>query len=382
MRATNESPAWQRSGQLVALMLALSLLFMPMQQASWGLVLLGFVLAGLPLLLAEQALAVRAKQATIAGMQLLTRESDAPRYWRVLAYNNLLLSVGLSAVLAVASGLLATQAIQTLWQPVTAALGMAQTAAPAGATLWPVMTLLSVVVALGRSFRTVPMVLWLIVFAALLALLLAQMLHHQTLPLTTDLPLLMGLTQVGGAQTSLLAGALMGATGVGAAGALRSQYGEVSSHTAKLSAALVLVAGFLALHHGSWCAVAALVAVVVTQLALSATLAPAFAEANARQLPPLAAPVLVLIPVTLLAESIWLFGTSDTLASLTTYLAYAMVLNMLVLSIYAGWVMKISHLRKAANLPAESLYNLLRIALRWVAPITLVVAVARAQAWF
>ena len=375
MRATNESPAWQRSGQLVALMLALSLLFMPMQQASWGLVLLGFVLAGLPLLLAEQALAVRAKQATIAGMQLLTRESDAPRYWRVLAYNNLFLSVGLSAVLAVASGLLATQAIQTLWQPVTAALGMAQTAAPAGATL------LSVVAASGRSIRTVPMVLWLIVFAALLALLLAQMLHHQTLPLTTDLPLLMGLTQVGGAQTSLLAGALMGATGVGAAGALRSQYGEVSSHTAKLSAALVLVAGFLALHHGSWCAVAALVAVVVTQLALSATLAPAFAEANARQLPPLAAPVLVLIPVTLLAESIWLFGTSDTLASLTTYLAYAMVLNMLVLSIYAGWVMKISHLRKAANLPAESLYNLLRIALRWVAPITLVVAVARAQAW-
>jgi len=44
--------------------------------------------------------------------------------------------------------------------------------------------------------------------------------------------------------------------------------------------------------------------------------------------------------------------------------------------------MKISHLRKAVNLPSEALYNVLRIALRWVAPITVVVAIARAQAWF
>ena len=163
MRATNESPAWQRSGQLVALMLALSIVFVPLQGASWLLVLVGFLLAGLPLLLAEQALAVRAKQASIAGMQILTRESDAPRYWRALAYNNLALSVALSALLAVASGLLATQAIQTLWQPVTATLGLASFAVPAGGALWPVMTLVSVVIALGRSFRTVPMVLWLVV---------------------------------------------------------------------------------------------------------------------------------------------------------------------------------------------------------------------------
>lgn len=381
MRATNESPAWQRSGQLVALMLALSIVFVPLQGASWTLVLVGFLLAGLPLLLAEQALAVRAKQASIAGMQLLTRESDAPRYWRTLAYNNLLLSVALSALLAVASGLLATQAIQTLWQPVTATLGLASSAVPAGGALWPVMTLVSVLIALGRSFRTVPMVLWLVVFAALIALLLAQMLQHQTLPLTTDLPMLMGLTQAEGARASLLAGALMGAAGIGAAAALRAQYGEMNSIAARWGFGLILVLGFLALHHGNWCAVAALLGVTVTQLALSASLAPAFAEANARQLPALAAPVLVIIPVTLLAESIWLFGGGDTLAVLSQYLAYAVAFNLLVLSLYTGWVMKMSHLRKAVNLPSELLYNVLRIALRWLAPITLLLAVAYAQAW-
>jgi hypothetical protein len=114
---------------------------------------------------------------------------------------------------------------------------------------------------------------------------------------------------------------------------------------------------------------------------LSASLAPAFAEANARQLPALAAPVLVIIPVTLLAESIWLFGRGDTLAVLSQYLAYAVALNLLVLSLYTGWVMKMSHLRKAVNLPSELLYNVLRIALRWLAPITLLLAVAYAQAW-
>lgn len=382
MRATNESPAWQRSGQMVALMLALSLLFVPLQQASWPSVLLALILVGLPLLLAEQALAVRAKQATIAGMQALTRESDAPRYWRVLAYNHLFLSVALSAVLAVASGLLATQAIQTLWQPVTAALGLSGSEAPAGAALWPIMTLLSVGIALGRSFRTVPMGLWLIVLAVLTALLFVQMGQHQTLPLTTDLPLLAGLPSLSSGSSSLLAGALLAAGGVGAVGALRSQYGEVRSRTAWAVAAGVFVVGLVALHHGSWCAVAALIGVVVTQLALSASLAPALAEANARQLPPLAAPVLVLIPVTLLAESIWLFGTRDTLAQLIELLAYGMALNALVLSIYSGWVMKISHLRKAVNLPSEALYNLLRIALRWLAPMTVVVAIAHAQAWF
>jgi SNF family Na+-dependent transporter len=45
------------------------------------------------------------------------------------------------------------------------------------------------------------------------------------------------------------------------------------------------------------------------------------------------------------------------------------LLPLLVLSVFVGWVMKISHVRKALNLPSEGLYNLWRVAVRLVLPL-------------
>lgn len=382
MHARSDSPAWQRGGQLLALMLALSVIFVPGTGFSWPLALLGGVLAGLPLLLAEQAMAVRARQAGIAGMQVLTREADAARLWRFPAYASLLLSIAISAALALASGLLLTQVVQTLWLPLSSAVGLAASSAPAGTALWPVLTLLSLLIALGRSFRTVPMWLWLIVTLMLLSLTMLQMVQHQTTPLVTDLGLLTGLSNSGGASASLLSGALIAGGGMGAASALRLQYGELKSTLAVPAMLLLFALLFLALHHGSWCAGAALLGVVVTQLGLSASLAPALAEARQRKLPALAAPLAVILPVTLLAEALWLWGDVETLRYLVQLIAAALAINLLVMSVYAGWIMKISHLRKAVNLPSEWLYNVLRIALRWLAPMIVLVALAKAWGLF
>ena len=382
MRAQSESPAWQRGGQLLALMLALSVIFVPATGFSWPLGVLGALLAGLPLLLAEQAMAVRARQPGIAGMQVLTREADAARAWRFPAYASLLLSIAVSAVLALVSGLLLTQVLQTLWQPLAGTFGLAANVVPAGATLWPVLTLLSLLIALGRSIRTVPMWLWLAVTLILLVLLGLQMANHQTIPLVTDLDLLTGLPNTGAASGSLLAGALVAGGGIGAAAALRLHYGEFKSALALPAIVVLFVIAVFALHHGGLCAAAALLAIVVTQLGLSASLAPAFAEARQRNLPTLAAPMAVIIPVTLLAESLWLWGDVGTLALLIRLIAVAWALNLMLVSIYAGWIMKISHLRKAVNLPSELLYNVLRIALRWLSPITLLVALAKAWGLF
>lgn len=379
MHVQSDSPAWQRGGQMLALTLALSVLFVPASGFSWPLVLLGGVLAGLPVLLVEQAMAVRARQPGIAGMQVLTRESDAARYWRFPAYASLLLSVAISAVLALVSGLLLTQVVQTLWQPISNTLGLSVGAAPAGSALWPVLTLLSLVIALGRSFRTVPQWLWLILTVLLLVLTGVQMATHQTIPLLSDLGALTGLPHDGKANASLLAGALVMGGGLGAASTLRLQHGEIRSPLALPVMLLLFAALFLALHHGSWCVGAALLGVVVTQLGLSASLAPALAEARQRNLPALAAPLVVIIPVTLLAESLWLWGDVQTLTDLVRLLASVLALNLAVIAVYAGWVMKISHLRKAVNLPSEMLYNVLRVAVRWLAPLTLLVALT--QAW-
>lgn len=46
----------------------------------------------------------------------------------------------------------------------------------------------------------------------------------------------------------------------------------------------------------------------------------------------------------------------------------------LIYAVFAGWVMKISHLRKAMGFSNELFYNLWRIAVRLVLPISIVIA--------
>ena len=46
----------------------------------------------------------------------------------------------------------------------------------------------------------------------------------------------------------------------------------------------------------------------------------------------------------------------------------------LIYAIFAGWIMKISHLRKAMNFSTELFYNLWRIAVRVVLPLAIVLA--------
>lgn len=48
--------------------------------------------------------------------------------------------------------------------------------------------------------------------------------------------------------------------------------------------------------------------------------------------------------------------------------------NCLIYAVFVGWVMKISHLRKAMNLNTEFSYNLWRIAVRVVVPVSIIVA--------
>lgn len=52
----------------------------------------------------------------------------------------------------------------------------------------------------------------------------------------------------------------------------------------------------------------------------------------------------------------------------TTLVQLAGLLPLLVLSLFVGWVMKISHVRKALGLPSEGVYNLWRVAVRLGVP--------------
>ena len=77
--------------------------------------------------------------------------------------------------------------------------------------------------------------------------------------------------------------------------------------------------------------------------------------------------LLTLIIVALLAvaiPTIWLVGLLVLVSSVA----------VLLLSIFAGWQMKISHLRKSLNFSNEVLYNLWRIAIRLVVPLAMILA--------
>ena len=62
--------------------------------------------------------------------------------------------------------------------------------------------------------------------------------------------------------------------------------------------------------------------------------------------------------------TIWLVGILVIISSIA----------VLLLSIFAGWQMKISHLRKSLNFGNEAFYNLWRIAIRLVVPVALLLA--------
>ncbi len=58
-------------------------------------------------------------------------------------------------------------------------------------------------------------------------------------------------------------------------------------------------------------------------------------------------------------------------------------LSVLMLSIFAGWQMKISHLRKSMNFNSEMTYNLWRVAVRIVVPLAVIIAMLGwIQIWF
>lgn len=62
--------------------------------------------------------------------------------------------------------------------------------------------------------------------------------------------------------------------------------------------------------------------------------------------------------------------------SLAVVLVIVSVLSALVLAIFSGWQMKISHMRKSLNFSSEGIYNLWRVAIRILAPLLIIVAVA------
>ena len=338
----------------------------------WLLWLLAMVLVSLPVIYAEIALAYRSAEAPLAGMQKLTREADASALWRGFGWLAALVAIIIAALVisgastgiltaltdlnstpevpsfAVAAGLMVIAALLSLLgvTPLPIGLGLMLIGLIFGvANGLPNITFAMTNISLGEWARAVALALvsvgagtglyWFgqnrITKQAVTAVSVDN--HYAQNPSrahasneyrATKLVLPIWILQL-----------LVGMVALFISGMTLPPIGQLL-----YSAGVVFVASYL-LHYSTQQLAhkfGLLVSLVITAV--------------------IAIVLVVAIP------TIWLVGILVIISTIA----------VLLLSVFAGWQMKISHLRKSLNFGNEAFYNLWRVAIRLIVPVALLLA--------
>ena len=334
----------------------------------WLLWLLAMVLVALPVVYAEIALAYRSVEGPLAGMQKLTRESDASPIWRSFGWLAALVSIVIAALII--SG--ASTGILTALTELNSAPDVPSFAVAAG---------LMVITVLLSLLGTAPLPIGLGLMVVGLILGIANGVPNISFAMT-DISLVEWARAVALALVSVGAGTGLYWFGQNLVSRQTVTAVEASSQQAQSRAArdyratklvlpiwiLQLLVGVVALFISGmslppigqllyWAGVLFVVSYLLhystQQLAhkfgLLVSLIITFV---------LALLLVVAIPTT------WLVGILVIVSSIA----------VLLLSVFAGWQMKISHLRKSLNFSSEAFYNLWRVAIRLVVPLALLLA--------
>lgn len=331
--------SFAESGAAILLPLTVIAVFpFPEGASATGLALAWLVfmaVAALPAAFLESALVRRARQMPYPGIAQLTRDADARTAWRGLIPFSLVMLAALAALASAAT--VDFMPAEPEW------LGLA---AP-----WLLLALASVMVWAGVEK--------LLGLGGLLAAgSIAVSLFLGESPMAFSLP------DARGWQHAAFLALLAGGSGIGLQAWLaQRRLTDAAAASAvvpflgvqAVSGVLIFMAGDLR-HQPAACAyvvpalfaVALMLHVLVQQLTGKGYARPAA----------LGAAVAVTGGLTFLAMQ----PTFSTLVQLLG------LLPLLGLSLFAGWIMKISHVRKALNLPSEGVYNLWRVAVRLVVP--------------
>lgn len=337
----------------------------------WLLWLLAMVLVSLPVIYAEVALAYRSAESPLAGMQKLTREADASSLWRSFAWLAALVSIVIAAlVVSDASNRILVALTELNSVPNIPSFAV-------GAGLLVIAVLLSL---LGAA--PLPIGLGLMIIG--LALGVANGLPTISFAMT-DISLSEWARAVALALVSVGAGTGLywfGQHLVSKQTLLTSSANHSEAATKKNQSTAVYRATKLVLPIWILQLIVGVIALFISGL----------------NLPPIAQLVYglgVLFVVSYLLHyavqqlsykfglviSLLLtvgLGVVLVIAVPTTWLVGLLVIissvAVLLLSVFVGWQMKISHLRKSLNFGNEGFYNLWRIAIRIFVPLALILA--------
>lgn len=323
----------------------------------WLLWLVAMVLLGLPMTYLELALAKRSKNSVWLGMQTLTRESDAKTYWRIFAFFSVLLALFLGA------GSIARYSMALVYS-----LAQLNVSAIAGIPSYAIAFALTVIALILSPLKS-----------RLLAVGVAFLIAGGVLSLVMGGQNGIAMTNVSFSEWAIAVVAALFSVGVGT-----GLYWFLDAKTPIENAAHPLTGKVLPI----W----------LTQLVFGAA-GFVVASATIHPIGILTAAVGVLLFASFLfyyagAELAARFGKMAgfggmvVLALLICALPPLLVGHILVvvglvttlfLAIFAGYSMKMSHLRKSLNFASEARYNLWRVAVRWLVPLAVLSALV---GWF
>ena len=338
----------------------------------WLLWLLAMVLVSLPVVYAEIALAYRSVEAPLAGMQKLTREADASPIWRSFGWLAALVSILIAAL--VISG--ASTGILAALTELNSAPAIPDFAIAAG--LMVIAVLLSLL-----GVAPLPIGLGLMVIGLLLGV--ANGLPNIDFAMT-DISLnewaravALALVSVGAGTGLYWFGQNLVTNQVATAVDTDNINAQKPARSRAMSEyratklvlpiwILQLIVGVVALSiSGMALPPIGQLSYWIGVLFVASYLLHYSTQQLAHKFGLLVSLVLTFVLALLLVviiPTVWLVGLLVIISSIA----------VLLLSIFAGWQMKISHLRKSLNFGNEAFYNLWRIAIRLIVPLALLLA--------
>jgi SNF family Na+-dependent transporter len=311
----------------------------------WILWLVSMLVLALPITYLEVALAKRSKTTALNALSSLTRDADASQSWRI---------VGWLAVIFIpflAGGILSNisqSTVQMVNLPIQSHLLFAGAA----------------VMAFALSFAPRQILVGLITVGVLLSLILAQVFgtHLQTWHVTP-----LEFKEWGNATILALV-----ATGLGLGLYWQTSLLNVQQNNEASKTALpIWIAQLVAVIAFSFFAASAQIP-AYTLLFTAVISAALLLQLGKEQLAQRQVAILIQFVVLLVALFIW--AIPNMVVVFNPLLMIWGLVICFIYSIFVGWIMKISHLRKAINFSSEAFYNIWRIAVRIILPLSIVLA--------
>lgn len=321
----------------------------------WLLWLVAMLFLGLPMVFLEFALAKRSSASVWQGMQSLTRQADVPTYWRVFALLSVVLSLVLGAgFIARFSEFLSTSSIvQSI----------------ANIPSYGISFALAIIALLLSPLKHKPLLIGL---GLVLAASIISMLSGQVSFAITD-------SSFGEWALAVVLALFSMGLGTGLYWFLDNTANPTPTQDSKALSGSVLPVWLAQLAFGmvafalsgvNYTPIASIIAAVGTLLIVSFLLNYAITQLKAR--------FGMVIGIGIAGVLILILSALPS--SVLSYLMVVIgLLTVISLSLFAGFAMKASHLRKSLNFKNELRYNLWRVAVRWLVPLA---AISALIGWF